>query len=118
MKLRPARREEARTLVEQRTPPPSLRLSDPPEDLEISFVDTCPRPFRGFTICTTGVDRVRRELVRSRVHSHLTSTLLAVNNISQSWGDGRKYYRSLYRLCHPSHSRGTRRGKILGTPFR
>lgn len=62
VKLRPARREEAKTLADQRTPPPSLRLSDPPEDLEISFVDTCPRPFRGFTICTTGVDRVRREL--------------------------------------------------------
>ena len=63
MKLRPARPEEARKLAEQRTPPPSSRLSsDPPEDFEISFIDTCPRPFRGFTICTTGIDRVRREL--------------------------------------------------------
>jgi DNA replication regulator DPB11 len=61
VKLRPARREEAGTLAEERTPPPSLRLSDPPEDLEISFIDTCPRPFRGYMICTTGVDRVRRE---------------------------------------------------------
>jgi DNA replication regulator DPB11 len=62
VKLRPARPEEARTLAEQRTPPPSSRLSDTPEDFEISFIDTCPRPFRGFTICTTGIDRVRREL--------------------------------------------------------
>ncbi|KAI9442471.1 hypothetical protein H4582DRAFT_1284064 [Lactarius indigo] len=57
VKLRPARPEGAGTLAEQRTPPPSSRLSDPPEDFEISFIDTCPRPFRGFTICTTGVDR-------------------------------------------------------------
>ncbi|KAH8995665.1 hypothetical protein EDB92DRAFT_1943153 [Lactarius akahatsu] len=57
VKLRPARPEEGRTLAEQRTPPPSSRLSDAPEDFEISFIDTCPRPFRGFTICTTGVDR-------------------------------------------------------------
>lgn len=57
VKLRPARPEEGRTLAEQRTPPPSSRLSDAPEDFEISFIDTCPRPLRGFTICTTGVDR-------------------------------------------------------------
>ncbi|KAF8271324.1 hypothetical protein EI94DRAFT_1720928 [Lactarius quietus] len=57
VKLRPARPEDARTLAEQRTPPPSPRLSDAPEDFETSFIDTCPRPFRGYTICTTGVDR-------------------------------------------------------------
>ena len=62
VKLRPARPEEARTLAEQRTPPPSSRLSDAPEDFELSFIDTCPRPFRPYTICTTGVDRVRCEL--------------------------------------------------------
>lgn len=53
MKLRPARPEGARALAEPS--PSSLRPSNPAEDLEIRFVDKCPEPFRGFTICTTGV---------------------------------------------------------------
>ena len=60
VKLRPARPEDTRKHG-RRTPPPSLPLSDTEEDLETSFVDTCPRPFRGFTICTTGIDRVCTE---------------------------------------------------------
>ncbi|KAI9446925.1 hypothetical protein F5148DRAFT_1253136 [Russula earlei] len=56
VKLRPARPEDIRT-HERRTPPPSPPLSDAPDELETSFFDTCPRPFRGLTICTTGIDR-------------------------------------------------------------
>lgn len=56
VKLRPARPQDTRTHA-RRTPPPSLWSSDEPDVLEPSFVDTCPRPFRGFTICTTGIDR-------------------------------------------------------------
>ncbi|KAI0256238.1 hypothetical protein BJV78DRAFT_448279 [Lactifluus subvellereus] len=57
VKLRPARPEETRTHAERCTPPLPSLLSDAPEDLEPSFFDTCPRPLRGFTICTTGIDR-------------------------------------------------------------
>lgn len=78
VKLRPARPDQARTLAEQRTPPPSSRLSEAPEDVDISFIDTCPRPFRGSTICTTGVDKVRCELF---VHAF---TLISLARFLQS----------------------------------
>ncbi|KAI0302600.1 hypothetical protein BC826DRAFT_985156 [Russula brevipes] len=57
VKLRPARPEDIIRTRGRRTPSPSSPPLHAPEDLETSFVDTCPRPFRGFTICTTGIDR-------------------------------------------------------------
>ncbi|KAH9978902.1 hypothetical protein BGW80DRAFT_703080 [Lactifluus volemus] len=57
VKLRPARPVETTTHEERHTSQPPSLLSNAPEDLETSFFDTCPRPFRGCTICTTGIDR-------------------------------------------------------------
>ncbi|KAI0257934.1 hypothetical protein BC834DRAFT_1046509, partial [Gloeopeniophorella convolvens] len=70
VKLRPARPDP----LSRYSPPPSPVSFGAPDELENSFIDTCPRPFRGYTICTTGIDRVRAKAVQVHV-AYLTLAL-------------------------------------------
>ncbi|KAI0064954.1 hypothetical protein BV25DRAFT_1914101 [Artomyces pyxidatus] len=60
VKLRPADPKQPKALHSshrRRTPTPSPPSSPAREDHDISFFDTCPRPFKGITLCATGVDK-------------------------------------------------------------